>query len=79
MTLSDLVAVLNEGALQQCVAPREVYDRPANLFVARFVGSPPINLLRARVTDGTLRCPAGSLALEPETAPARRSRGRRRA
>ena len=50
MTLSDRMAVLHEGAIQQCGSPREVYERPTNRFVAGFIGSPPMNLL-----SGTLR------------------------
>jgi len=49
MTMADRVAVLDQGRLQQVGAPREVYDRPANLFVARFIGSPPMNTLPGRV------------------------------
>jgi multiple sugar transport system ATP-binding protein len=45
MTMATRVAVLDGGRLQQVGAPQEVYDRPANTFVARFVGSPPMNLL----------------------------------
>ncbi|HXQ23677.1 MAG TPA: sn-glycerol-3-phosphate ABC transporter ATP-binding protein UgpC [Candidatus Acidoferrales bacterium] len=48
MTLGDRVAVLNAGRLQQVAAPRELYDRPANVFVAGFVGNPPMNLFPAR-------------------------------
>src|SRR5262249_23435690 len=47
LTMADLVAVLREGELQQVASPDEIYDRPANRFVATFVGSPPMNLLRA--------------------------------
>ena len=43
------VAVLHDGRLQQCGPPRELYNRPANLFVAGFIGSPAMNLCRARV------------------------------
>ncbi|MBI3995560.1 MAG: ABC transporter ATP-binding protein [Nitrospirae bacterium] len=46
MTLSDRIAVLHRGDLQQCGKPKEVYERPANLFVAGFIGHPPMNLLR---------------------------------
>jgi ABC-type sugar transport system ATPase subunit len=49
MTLGDRVAVLHRGSLQQVAPPRELYDRPANLFVAGFIGSPPMNLLPARL------------------------------
>ncbi len=47
MTLGDRVAVLNQGCLQQCDAPRVLYDRPANTMVASFIGSPAMNLLAA--------------------------------
>jgi ABC-type sugar transport system ATPase subunit len=52
MTLGDRVAVLDRGVLQQVAAPRELYERPANLFVAGFVGSPPMNLFPARIEVG---------------------------
>jgi multiple sugar transport system ATP-binding protein len=51
MTMADRVAVLDEGRLQQVGPPQEVYDRPANLFVARFLGSPPMNVLPGMI-DG---------------------------
>jgi multiple sugar transport system ATP-binding protein len=46
LTMADLVAVLRDGELQQVATPAEIYDRPANRFVATFVGSPPMNVLR---------------------------------
>ncbi|MFE0425839.1 ABC transporter ATP-binding protein, partial [Streptomyces sp. NPDC058953] len=49
MSLGDRVAVLRDGVLQQVGTPREIYDRPRNLFVAAFLGTPGINLLRAVV------------------------------
>jgi ABC-type sugar transport system ATPase subunit len=52
MTLGERVAVLHEGRLQQVAPPRELYARPANLFVAGFIGSPPMNLLPARLGVG---------------------------
>jgi multiple sugar transport system ATP-binding protein len=52
MTMGDRVAVLKDGLLQQCAAPREMYDRPANLFVAGFMGSPSMNLMELPVVDG---------------------------
>ncbi len=45
MTMSDRIAVMHEGELQQFGAPMEVYERPANLFVAGFIGAPSMNLL----------------------------------
>ncbi|HWD69329.1 MAG TPA: sn-glycerol-3-phosphate ABC transporter ATP-binding protein UgpC [Solirubrobacteraceae bacterium] len=47
MTMGDRVAVLNSGVLQQCGTPQAVYDHPRNLFVAGFMGSPPMNLFEA--------------------------------
>lgn len=44
MTMSDRIAILNEGELQQVGTPREVYNRPANTFVAQFIGSPSMNM-----------------------------------
>ena len=52
MTLGDRIAVLSAGRLQQIGAPQEVYDHPANVFVAGFIGSPPMNLLSGSVHDG---------------------------
>ncbi len=54
MTMGTRVAVLRDGRLQQCATPRELYDRPANAFVAGFIGSPPMNLLTLPVTDGAV-------------------------
>ena len=50
MTMGDRVAVLSEGTLQQCAAPQTLYDAPANLFVAAFIGSPAMNLYRATLS-----------------------------
>jgi multiple sugar transport system ATP-binding protein len=52
MTMADRVALLSDGRLQQLGTPQEVYDRPANVFVARFLGSPPMNVLPGML-DGT--------------------------
>ncbi len=49
MTMADRLAVINEGRLQQVGPPQDVYDRPANLFVARFIGSPPMDVVEGRV------------------------------
>ena len=57
MTLGSKIVVLKDGVIQQFATPEEIYDRPANMFVANFMGSPPMNLLRARVdvNEGTAR------------------------
>jgi multiple sugar transport system ATP-binding protein len=52
MTMGDRVAVLKDGILQQVDSPRNMYDRPANLFVAGFIGSPAMNLIEVPITDG---------------------------
>jgi multiple sugar transport system ATP-binding protein len=61
MTLGERVAVMSNGVLQQLGAPQDVYDHPANLFVAGFIGSPPMNLLRAEAKDGVAS--AGDLSM----------------
>ncbi|QFU89139.1 ABC transporter ATP-binding protein [Amycolatopsis sp. YIM 10] len=55
MTMGHRVAVLKDGLLQQCATPRELYDRPANSFVAGFIGSPSMNLLTVPITEGGAR------------------------
>ncbi|MEU0088144.1 sn-glycerol-3-phosphate ABC transporter ATP-binding protein UgpC [Streptomyces sp. NPDC006274] len=55
MTMGDRVAVLKDGLLQQVDSPRHMYDRPANLFVAGFIGSPAMNLVEVPITDGGVR------------------------
>jgi len=52
MTMGDRVAVLKDGLLQQVATPRELYENPANVFVAGFIGSPAMNLLQLPVTAG---------------------------
>jgi multiple sugar transport system ATP-binding protein len=55
MTMGDRVAVLKDGVLQQCASPRELYDNPANAFVAGFIGSPAMNLGTYPLEDGGVR------------------------
>jgi multiple sugar transport system ATP-binding protein len=54
MTMADRIAVMNQGSLQQVGTPDEVYDEPSNLFVAQFMGSPPMNTLAATRQNGQL-------------------------
>ena len=54
MSISDLIVVMKDGLLQQMGKPQEVYDDPVNLFVAKFLGTPPINVFDAQVKDGML-------------------------
>jgi multiple sugar transport system ATP-binding protein len=60
MTLAHRVAILERGVLQQLDTPANIYNRPANLFVAGFIGSPPMNVLDGSLADGRFSCGAGS-------------------
>ena len=71
MTMGDRVAVMRDGKLEQVDAPQELYDRPANLFVAAFIGSPAMNLLRGRI-DGRHVVLGGQRLVLPDGAPADR-------
>ena len=53
MTLADRVVVMNKGVMQQVGTPTEIYDRPANAFVASFIGSPAMNLVDGEISNGT--------------------------
>ena len=64
MTLGDRVAVLRRGELQQVASPRGLYDQPVNLFVAGFIGSPPMNFLSGTVDGDTLRLPIADVPLD---------------
>ena len=70
MTMGDRVAVLRRGVLQQFEAPQRLYERPANLFVASFIGSPAMNMLEASLERGgdgiVCRIGSASFALPPE-------------
>ena len=63
MTMGHRIAVMNAGKLQQVGAPLEVYERPANLFVANFIGTPPMNVIKAKVVNGRLRADGFELSL----------------
>ena len=68
MTLGDRVAVLKRGILQQLASPRELYENPGNLFVAGFIGSPPMNFLPATVDGTTVKLPFGEVEIPQEKA-----------
>ena len=61
MTLADRVVVMNKGVIQQTGAPKEIYDRPSNTFVAGFIGSPGMNLIDGEVAQGIFRGPGISV------------------
>src|SRR3954447_25911054 len=68
MTLGDRVCVLRKGVIQQVASPRELYEQPVNLFVAGFIGSPPMNFLPATVQGSALSTPFGEIELGEERA-----------
>jgi multiple sugar transport system ATP-binding protein len=59
MTLAHRVAVMNEGVIQQLGRPEDIYNDPANVFVAGFIGSPAMNLLQVHATQDAVRCEDG--------------------
>jgi len=63
MTLGDRVAVMRNGMLQQVASPQELYERPANLFVAGFIGSPSMNFLGGTVEENAIRTGIGDIPL----------------
>jgi multiple sugar transport system ATP-binding protein len=70
MTLGDRVCVLRKGKIQQVASPRELYEQPVNLFVAGFIGSPPMNFLPATLEGNKLKMPFGEIELDEKRAKA---------
>ncbi|MCW3476518.1 ABC transporter ATP-binding protein [Limobrevibacterium gyesilva] len=68
MTMADKIVVMHAGNVEQIGAPLELYDRPANLFVAGFIGSPAMNFFKGRVESGAFRFDGAQLPL-PRAAP----------
>jgi multiple sugar transport system ATP-binding protein len=69
MTMADRIVVMQDGRVEQVGAPLELYDRPANLFVATFIGSPAMNLIEGRITGEGFVTTSG-LTLPLASAPA---------
>lgn len=67
MTMADRIVIMNKGFIQQIGTPREIYDHPKNLFVATFIGNPPMNICSAQLTGGALTSGAHSIQLSKET------------
>ncbi|SNB77933.1 sn-glycerol 3-phosphate transport system ATP-binding protein [Arboricoccus pini] len=67
MTMGDRIAVMSRGRLEQIGTPDEIYNQPASLFVAAFLGSPPMNLIAGEIAEGCFR--AGRLSVPVEAAP----------
>jgi multiple sugar transport system ATP-binding protein len=74
MTLGDRVCVLRKGIVQQVASPRELYEQPVNMFVAGFIGSPPMNFLPATLEDGKLSTPFGAIQLDAKRTEAMQGR-----
>ncbi|TMA31868.1 MAG: sn-glycerol-3-phosphate ABC transporter ATP-binding protein UgpC [Deltaproteobacteria bacterium] len=72
MTMGNRIVVLNAGKVQQVGTPLDVYERPHNLFVANFIGTPPMNFIRAKVADGGSLLQAAAFTL-PSPASARQA------
>ncbi len=66
MTMADKIVVLHDGVIEQVGAPLELYDRPANLFVAGFIGSPSMNFIDGRIEEGVFRTQKGLVLPLPE-------------
>ena len=66
MTMADKIVVMRDGLVEQVGSPLTLYDRPANQFVAGFIGSPAMNFLSGRVTDGRLVLADGQTLVRPE-------------
>ena len=64
MSLASTIAVMRDGTLQQVAPPEDIYDRPANRFVAEFIGAPPINIIELGRRRGAC-CHAGTAICHP--------------
>lgn len=64
MTMGSRIALMRDGVVQQFATPREIYEKPDNTYVARFIGTPPMNLMHARINLGGLE--VGGAALGPD-------------
>ena len=71
MTMADKIVILRDGTIEQEGSPLEVYDKPANLFVAEFIGSPSMNLLKGEVTPAGVRLSEGTVLPLPPVSNAR--------
>ena len=78
MTMGSRIAVMKDGRIQQVGEPLDIYRRPVNLFVANFIGTPPMNFLRARLESGGVASLAGgvTLSLPPAARPPETQAGR---
>lgn len=68
MSISDLIVVMKDGVLQQIGKPQQVYDDPVNLFVAKFLGTPPVNVFHGQVKGGRLHVGGDAILAAPNMA-----------
>ncbi|MGC8949496.1 MAG: ABC transporter ATP-binding protein [Thermoprotei archaeon] len=57
LTMADRIAVMNKGLVMQVGTPNEIYNNPDHIFIATFIGSPPMNILKCRIKDNQIECP----------------------
>ncbi|MDR7870364.1 MAG: ABC transporter ATP-binding protein [Tissierellaceae bacterium] len=65
MTMASLIVLMNDGVIQQAGKPEEFYNKPANIFVAKFIGSPTMNIIEGTIKDGKFTTPDGILSITP--------------
>jgi multiple sugar transport system ATP-binding protein len=75
MTMGDRIAIMNGGILQQVGTPGDVYDHPANLFVAGFIGNPTMNFIPASITNGSAKASGFEVKLPQPLAPTKGTLG----
>ena len=63
MTMADRIVIMNKGVVQQIGTPMEIYNDPANVFVATFIGNPPMNVIKLPISDGKLACGGAAITL----------------
>ncbi len=63
MTMADRIVIMNKGVVQQIGTPMEIYNDPANMFVATFIGNPPMNVIKLPISDGKLACGGTAITL----------------
>ena len=68
MTMGSMIALMRSGVVQQFGRPREIYTNPANTYVARFIGTPPMNLIKARIDGGRLQVGEASFPMPAHAA-----------
>ncbi|WP_300410322.1 sn-glycerol-3-phosphate ABC transporter ATP-binding protein UgpC [Lagierella sp.] len=66
MTMADKIILLDQGKIQQFGTPKEFYDKPKNLFVAGFIGSPTMNILKGKMVDGEFISQSGEIVVNPD-------------